>query len=242
MPIKLVNGYIPLKERYRMYVINQHNIAAGGPDDYWAFWKFDNNLNDESANAFNLSTQNGGTPPGISYENGRKGDANGSIRFQNTISNYTYVFKLLALRKSFSSGFTLSAWIKVNTKVPNSNAPIELDYGAGLSHQVVTKYPWSTPANYAQYSSGQVYVNVMAETSLGTTWRHHFVTVTSDGTTNYWIDNVQVVTDANLGNPTAYKMQFGWGTGGAPFNGNLDDVKFYERILTADEKTALYNE
>lgn len=35
MPIKQVNGRTPLKERYRMYVIDQHNIAAG--DDRFIF-------------------------------------------------------------------------------------------------------------------------------------------------------------------------------------------------------------
>ena len=232
---------MPLKKRYRMFIIDQHNVNPGSiPDDYFAFWKFDNSKNDETGN-YNLSEVTIGSPSALTFENGRKGDANGSVRFNNTTTTARYLRKSVT-RRSFNNGLTISIWIKVNATVPNVNRPIELDYGTNVGTYLNTRNLFSTPANYGEIYSGNVASNTISAASLGTNWRHHVVTVNGSGVTNYYIDNSQILTNVNLAKGSIRTILFGFGTGSAPVNGNIDDCRLYERVLTTDEITALYNE
>lgn len=241
MPIKLVNGQTPLKQRYRMFVINQHNISPQPaiPDDYMAFYKFDNSKNDETG-VYNLIEQTGGSPGVLTFENGRKGDALGSVRFNNTTTNARWLIKNFT-RKTLNNGFTLSVWLKVISTVPNVNVPVQIDDNLNFT-AITTRSVFSTPSNMARIASGGIHLNTISSADLGTSWRHHVLKVDSAGKADYYIDNTLIINQASLNKGVMTYFRFGSGVGSAPYNGNIDDFRLYERVLTTDEITALYNE
>ncbi len=73
----------------------------------------------------------------------------------------------------------------------------------------------------------------------------HFILVTYDGTTlKIYVDNVEdlsVVTTVSTFNPSA--LTIGATAGGVTgfFSGVLDDIRYYDRVLDTNERTALYN-
>jgi len=77
---------------------------------------------------------------------------------------------------------------------------------------------------------------------FGVAWHHVAVTVLNNGAPDLYVDGQWVMS----AKATGYKIKIsnGCSIGGGPygqFKGSLDDVRFYNRALTADEVRTLYN-
>jgi prepilin-type N-terminal cleavage/methylation domain-containing protein len=75
-------------------------------------------------------------------------------------------------------------------------------------------------------------------TTLDNTW-HHAVYVIDNGNKRYYLDGLQVYTGTyNEGNGFSYAAQ--WLRVGGAFRGQMDDVRLYDRALSTQEVSAIY--
>jgi hypothetical protein len=79
--------------------------------------------------------------------------------------------------------------------------------------------------------------------SADSLWHHIVVTRTSTGTTHIYLDNVDAAGALSSGTPVAQgtALKIGADDSLSPMNGYMDDVRVYNRILTAAEVTTIFN-
>jgi hypothetical protein len=229
------------KNNEDMYIINQPIYSSGFPDDPFFHFKFDNDFVDEKG-AVNMIISEAGSPTAISYENDRHGNPNSSIRFQNTIADYQRLVQSgnginLA---DISGGWSLSVWLKHMVNVPNYNSPVELSY-TSFSNRTGIHTRWLGDEQSKMWLDTSSVNTGLTSLYIGT-WAHHFFTVSSGGVLNYWINNVKIIDNFTRLLGSWSTLSLGWGGGSHPYNGNIDDLRGYTRILTDTEREALYNE
>ena len=74
-------------------------------------------------------------------------------------------------------------------------------------------------------------------------WRHVVVTITSGGSLTFYVDGVAdgTATETGVSNPSSSTLIGDWeGGSSSNFNGQIDDVRIYNRALSADEIERLY--
>ncbi len=199
-----------------------------------AYYPFDGNANDQTANANHLTISN------ATLVADRNGTANAAYRFDGATSS----MRAVVGPELSVNAVTMAAWVKVNG---NGNFSPRL-FGVG-------------PAG----SSGQYYALIQTGTGIGsqlwyygsgvtpdltgtnTTWSDgswHHVAVTDDGA-NYtiYVDGVVDTQVASTGNMVAFTsavLQVGMSDNGLDaFNGDMDELRFYNRALSATEIQAL---
>lgn len=214
-----------------------------------AKYSFNNgNANDE------VGTNNG-TVNGATLTTDRFGNSNKAYSF-NGSSDYIIVPQNSDNDlNSLTNGISISAWINP-TVLPS----------AGLV-SIVTKWCSALNEQYGMFLNmfGQTLVAIRVvnnsgitspNTSVTGTWYH--LVFTYDKTTNehkVYVDNVNTLTQTAVGTYTnstdATSLSFGAqacdinGGSASPgryFNGKIDDIRIYNRVLTANEVTTLYNE
>lgn len=168
------------------------------------------------------------------------GRVDGALQFGGT---YDYIVKtgatgLPALR----SNLTISAWYYLTA------TPVNWGYVASLVNQganAVTRLGIGNTGAVAigKYGASSGIINTAATPSLNA-W--HLYTYTFDGTTNrLYIDGVEVGSSTNLpDNATpdeVYIGNDGYQSDATQFTGKIDDVKIYDRALSAAEVAALYD-
>ena len=229
MPIKLVNGQTPLKERYRMFVINQHNISPGGlPTDglihHWPLHAIKTDL---------IAGKNWLATGAETYGTNRKGEANKAAVF---VDNTTYF--QLASDLTIGTVFSVSFWF----------------YGVIQAPMILNK--WSTGCISFFNLTGRntdarlateniLFQNAVGKFNLDNTW-YNFVLTRENNSFSLYRNNSLVesklsATNANMIIRTLNKRYASTDNLYA-LNGKLSDVRIYNRVLTADEITALYNE
>jgi len=141
-----------------------------------------------------------------------------------------------------TTAWTLSAWVKRNA--------------AGIQHSVVEKYNWSVGfGNYAMrigpdnklrgyVISGYTYNRCIGTTSLAANVWYH-VAVTFDSATDRlicYVNGVAETTTVAPINPPPSSVTLKIGArgedGATKFSGAIDEVKIYDRALTAPEIAA----
>jgi hypothetical protein len=143
-----------------------------------------------------------------------------------------------------TSDFTISAWFNTDS------TSFSYIYGKGISS---SSGPNSAGIGIAQ-SSGGVYGAIGNGTSrLGlsvagsvsaSSWYHLCITFDRDGNATTYLDGVSVNSQSissvqgNIGSSTDYIGRYGYSLGGF-FDGLVDDVRAYERILSTSEITSL---
>lgn len=213
--------------------------ASPIPTDYIAYWPFNGNANDESGNGHDGTVQ-----PGAALVNDRFGNPNSAYYFSGALNSYI----LVPAFARGSNGMTVSIWIKGG--ISQLNSPFishRTTGGVNLNFHFVENNNTGTFILSVGYEDNSG-VSVGPGTTLDTSWHH--ILWTTDGISgnniDIYIDNTlyasAVLTD-NL-TDTSQSLAFGR-TGQGNFQhwkGSVDDTRYYNRKVTADERTALFNE
>ncbi|MBY0424878.1 MAG: LamG domain-containing protein, partial [Cytophagales bacterium] len=216
-------------------VIAQVNLSNGLVGSY----PFDGNANDLSG------LGNNGTVTGASLANDRFGNPNSSYSF-NGIDQFISIGNNNSLK--MQNGLSISVWIKPYT-IPTSglyniisdHAPGEAVDGSGK----VLRFAGNEIQFivYGVYAFGNaIYARYTFPTSEGNKW-HHIVGTYDGSLVKLYIDGVLVDQISN-NLPIAVNnnpLLIGKSGYGEYFNGEMDDLRIYNRGLTSDEVSALYN-
>ena len=188
---------------------------------------------------------NNGTVYGAEYTTDRNGQSNKAMDFDGS-TDYIKRNNTAVLSFGSSQDFSISTWF--NT----SNAP---------SYTAIVGKKWSWIATGAGYGismeDGQVKAVISDSTDLttsvsGTTyndgeWHHVVATFDRSGSQRLYVDDVLKDTDSisavdDVGNSTMYIGRWAidsWG-GYTFFNGSIQDVRIYNKVLSATEIGELY--
>lgn len=230
-------------------IVNGHinNVPTNG---LIAYYPFNGNANDESGNG-NNGTVNGATPT-----MDRFGSSNSAYSFNGT-SNYIVIPNSSSLQ--LTSLATFNAWVSIPpglnyTPSGPGTGPHILCKAANHSTNTYSNYslqlvsPNGTPGFELNSSSTNTYNMVQASDSLGKNSWHMVTVVYASGQLKFYTDGV--LTDTKTNSVSAFKQSIAplyigtrylspW-TGG--FIGMIDDIRIYNRALSDQEITALYNE
>ena len=203
------------------------------------WYPFNGNTNDESING------NNGTNNGAILTADRFGSSNSAYNFNGT-SNYISVPNIAV---QGANSRTISFWIKTNSNIAGSmviSTGTDADVNGGdfnLRLENSNKYIGFMGGNYTAggydyYPTGNIVLN-------DNLW--HNVLVTYNGTTiNFYIDGVfEKSTNKTLatnGQANYIGKSNDWRpTNAAWYIGLIDDVGYWNRVLTPSEITAVYN-
>jgi hypothetical protein len=214
---------------------NQPNINSG----LQVWWKFDETTGSSAAD----SSGNGKTGTLTNMENGDwgAGKINNCLTFDGT--NEYVVNSSIG---SLSGTCSVSLWMKRNG-APSSNlrlADVAVAAASGIQIcvQGTTGY-----ANVDGDGYGGLAAEMTANVNVCDNAWHH-IAVTRTGTApsifKLYVDGVLQVTSNNAGNtvPTLTRLFVGCRAILALyFGGQIDDVRVYNRVLSSDDVTALYN-
>ena len=226
-------------DSYGVYEVGSDLVLNPLSDDglvgYWKLDEGSGTFADSSGNG-NTGTQSGG----VSYaQTGKVGKAVGF----DGVNDYARI--QTSASTNLNSNFSVSMWFKTSVssgalfdRRPGDNSEIDIFMNTGGGIQTWIR---DTLTNKP----------LLALTGLGLSdnqW-HNLVYV-RDTATDYvytYVDSALIgsVNDSTTTNlPLNTSTQFGaYGTGspGAPFNGSIDDVRIYNRALSAAEAQTLYN-
>ncbi len=194
-----------------------------------AWYPFNGNANDESGNG------NHGTVNGATLTTDRNGNANSAYSFDG-VSNF------IQLPLSISNQpISVSCWFKTNTIgfqsiVDNDIAPL---YG----NDIILSYPY-----YGLNSHDKICLLYHDSTfksgfSYSQDINYHVVAIWNNGLCQLFVNgilvgsksHVQGIVEGGLFRFGVHSSNNGW------FNGLIDDIAIYNRALTQEEITALYN-
>jgi hypothetical protein len=171
-----------------------------------------------------------GTPTGTSPAADRDGTTGGALLFDGVDDQVQIPVPAGNYLTSATGVVSLSVWIKK-------------DAGASLQYFI---RPCAARA-LGTSSNSAVFAISNPSTSSATggfplaTWGH--VVGTFDGSTiNLHVDNTLVGTQAHTSTRTAGGALILGFFNSSYWNGSLDDLRVYDRVLTAAERTTLYNE
>jgi hypothetical protein len=216
------------------------------------YWPFNGNANDESGNG-NL----GMLLPGVSYSNDRYNEENKSLLIDgidggvpnNMITNKGAV---LPTTIQSNSDFTISAWFKITdlTKGVASSTPTNSftsqtilcglpfnSFGLSFNHPYAPNKIMSCLGSFCGPSNP-----VSWDFSNQLDWHHILVRKTSNNY-SYFLDGT-IVNSTNLNfNFALTSLQIGGipVSTGEVFSGHVDDIGIWNRALTQQEITNLYN-
>jgi hypothetical protein len=225
-----------------------------------ANYSFDGNANDQTTNA------NNGTPNGAVLTTDRFGQTNGAYAFNGSGA---YISAPNQGYLSFPNGgdFTISLWVALNAAPSPSEVFIGLDNSTGQHVKWLLWYgqlgiPQPPTGNYVAFhvtdtnGVGWWLAPAPYSPAMGS-WHHYLVTKAgtsyttyidgqpvSDGT-NYVNYAANLQTNSTVG-PAAIPpgitapLTIGWAEGQTYVNGKLDDIRIYDRALSASEVQQLY--
>jgi hypothetical protein len=199
------------------------------------YYTFDNNFDDQSGNGYHLSVQSSGTPIPLAYETDRHGNENGCIRFTNSLAiGSFFLFRQIIPVDEY----TVSLWTNKERNVPNNDVVFQLRFGSER---------FSIYNNFANPLGSATYLNEIIGTQeemVNGIWQHHvFIVKRTTGEFKYYRDAKLIVNV--IKNPIAVnliELSVGYGTGGAPYDGRVDDMRIYTSRLDINDVWALYLE
>jgi opacity protein-like surface antigen len=198
------------------------------------WWPFNGNANDESGNG-NNGTVNGATLTTDRFINTNSAFKSGQLTPLISVSNITLN----------SSSFTCSYWIKYSSNPINTSI-------ADVSHEWLNNGIFTT---YRQLNSTLSFATrgvnqITSYNSIDTLGWHHIVIMRNNNLMKTWVDGINVAIDSlvPVNSITNSKTFYIGGDPGntsinplAKFNGKIDDVALWNRALTQQEITDLYN-
>ena len=212
-----------------------------------AYYPFNDNANDESGNS-NNGTVNGATP-----STDRNGASNSAYSFNGT-SNYIVVQNSLTLQLTSSASFNVWVSVPSGLNYPASTSPHILSKGATYGafyadYSVQLVSPDGTEGFESNSGNTNSYNLVQATSILGKTSWHMITIVYQSGQVKFYTDGT--LTDTKTTSTSSFRVSnfplyigvrysADVYTGG--FTGKMDDIRIYNRVLTDQEISALYNE
>ncbi|MDZ4227749.1 MAG: LamG domain-containing protein [Candidatus Levybacteria bacterium] len=201
------------------------------------WWKMDGNAKDSTP------YRNNGTATNATLTTDRKGQVNKAYDFNgsNARINVTHNSSLNAV----SNKISLAGWFRFDTVgvyqrliVKTVGSPTNAGYSLEF-------HPGATDILRLRVGDGSGFHNIDSLSTLSAdTWYH--VVAVYDGTSGYIYLNGALdkqTDDAFTVNNSTATLQFGLlSTTTDPFDGQMDDVRFYNRALSSTEVTALYQE
>ncbi len=218
-----------------------------------AWYPFNGNVNDESGNNNVLQSF------GITSTTDRSGNSNAAYSFSNTQTNVTHYLKAVNRAPFATANYSISAWFNTSQFYPSTggvtynyqaivfhspqNYAYGPAYGLSLKHtnnSILEGNQWTTT------TTGQPLFS--QDGSISTNQWYH-AALTYDGTTMKMYLNGQLVGSRTATLSYFEQVQFligGAGDGPSPggiyggFNGKLDDIGFWSRVLTEKEILKIY--
>ena len=213
------------------------------------YWPFNGNANDESGNG------NNGTVNGATLAIDRNGNENSAYSFDG----YTSISVLHNLSLNIIGNLTLSAWFlsdgppnfRTNHMIVTKRSPAEFNT---FPYAMCINYQFGIPSDYkkpmftsaSSYPDGYQYLQSNQDISNGI-WNHIISVVNGDNLKIYLngIIVLDTIVDNNKRVINNANLLFGSGARtdlpAEQFNGKLDDIAIYNRALTNQEITNLYN-
>ena len=217
------------------------NLPANLQTGLVGYWPFCGNANDVSGNA------NNGTVNGATLTTDRFGNANSAYSFDG-VSNSIEVNDNNNFHFGTQTSFSCSYWIKYSSNMQlNTIISKALPTNPGDGFQIMLL---SNKPRFDFISYGPSQIDFQANASLNdNTW--HFVVFTANRLINemkFYVDGIidSSLIDPRLSNGTltnSSKLKFGFERGIGSccfFNGELDDISIFNRVLTLSEITQLY--
>ncbi|PJC45019.1 hypothetical protein CO038_00655 [Candidatus Pacearchaeota archaeon CG_4_9_14_0_2_um_filter_39_13] len=226
------------------------NVSVTDTDDYYVLTDIDNDLRlwmrfddlDGSGDPYDLSSYgNNGTLEGaVIDENGYWGDG---AQFDG-IDDFVNLTKPESLQFD-NEGFTIAGWAKIAPNSTNYGRIIGVDSGGAGSHGYLLGY--EIPANkwFFKFANGTENLGVYSTSLLTNDWV--FVVGQYNGT-----DNVIYINGVEENNKYVGEIRTDWSQVPAMtigsragssnfFNGSIDEVVIFKRVLSEDEIIALYS-
>lgn len=220
----------------------QTGLSVNGPSNFWgavASYPFTGNAVDETANTFD------GTPSNVTLTADRKGNANSAYLF-NAVSGSYVELPAYAQILGSSEEFSVSMWLKYNG--PDAGpTPMGL-YPDNPSDRFLISVPYHPTENpadiywdYGNITTGRLNIPIVTFS----TWKHFvFTRSKAQSKLEIYIDGVLTgnkVSNVDLVNKNRVFRLGGNGIGTETFNGVIDDVKLFNRALTAAEVLEIYD-
>jgi hypothetical protein len=196
------------------------------PSGLIAYYPFNGNANDESGN------EHHGTVNGATLTTDRFGNENSAYSFDgNDIITVNHSADL-----NMEGELSISVWVKPTTL---SNAMIlgKSNYSSNTNYLLRTKTTGFLQFEYKKFA------NSTNNPLIAGQWNHIAVISEADNTKKIYVNNV-LSTHTESTSPYGLVtniLTIGARTGAEFFNGVIDDIKIYNKALTADEVLAEYN-
>ena len=212
-----------------------HAVSGSLTQGLVGYWPFCGNANDDSGNG------NNGTVNGATLTTDRFGNANTAYSFDGLNSRITTNYYGILGQNSR----TISLWFKINNSTSNGEL---FNYGSGFGGGI-NMYLAGNNNPTIDTSSSQIIYNPSVNTN---TWHNYVMTYSSADGTNIlackiYIDGVLLTSINSQFNPnqllnsvSGNPVQFGGAS--IPFYGDIDDIGIWNRALTTQEITQLYNQ
>jgi hypothetical protein len=169
------------------------------------------------------------------YTFDRKGNANSALKFD---TKYYVTIANVPVKQNMS----LSVWVKRVTFPDQYSGPAIVRHNStGIALMQDEGGFWASVHSYSDdFATTNIYSGDMADNN----W-HHIVITYSDEDMALYIDNQLISKTSNIFNinvrSTQYILGYALGLGGTFWNGSIDDLRFYNRTLTASDVQKLYN-
>lgn len=209
-------------------------------NDIASFYRFEETGNFENRND-DYSLNNLFYFGSINYATGKHGNSIDCSTMDS--SNYLRNTTSSGMGYGTSNDFSIAFWGNMYFNEGSSSYLLELDYGADY----VQIYS-NAASRDVEISITGVTLNVSNVFSTDNTWYHLVYLVDRDGGLKLYVNgtlagsNSLVTTGTNL--PTLSEINpcgFHSGSFGSRFNGSLDSLGIWNRLLTTEEINALYN-
>jgi Concanavalin A-like lectin/glucanases superfamily/Secretion system C-terminal sorting domain len=225
-----------------LLMLSFNSIFAQAPTSgLVAFWPLDGNFNDASGNAIN------GTNFSATSTTSLNGVTNKAMNFANTtatVAQYGSHPITSSLNFTAAQDFTISFWVYFNSVINHSAGIYDNNLNAGGYGIFLLQ----GPPNIVRFSWRGTQISATAASIPLATWKH-FSCVKNGSTMAIYVDGVLNVSGA-VGTATpSYPLagRFGamtYTAYAAPNNyngleGKIDDVRIYNRVLTAPELVAV---
>lgn len=207
------------------------DIQAG----LYAHYPFTSNANDESGNLLNADVY------GASLTTDRFGNENSAYAFDG-VDDYIDCPDGFA---DFSNGITISYW-SYQEAFNNWSRIIDFGNGSRSDNIIITPAALGSNALQFQVYRGSSSSNIRLHNTISLdTWSFWVAEINSSGYAKVYKDNV-LIGQGNIGIPNNierinnYIGRSNWAADGY-YQGKIDDLRIYNRILFAQEREELYN-
>ena len=208
----------------------------------YGVWNADNTANDA------VSTNHGTLVNGASFTTGKIGQAFSFDGVDDYVSLGDNIFN------SFTSDFSISGWINLNSVSGNRCILSNLSYNNsnGISNGWMLLMRNNVPY-FEIYTNSGIYDNISSSSNLNTsTWYHVVITRKASTRSRMYINGSLVVANASSLNPTYVTTSIpipssigAWKYNASSaimyLNGKVDALNVWNRELTAADVTDLYN-